>query len=134
MPPALPPAVVLLLAMLASSGTSVLRNVDVISRASVMFDELIVVPPRHGRYGDVSTEVFSIFRAFTPLVEGMSLDEAFLDVGGLRLHFESPVAVGDAVGDRLSDVRLASHTGEPAPLLRPGEDRATLLVFYRGFW
>lgn len=47
---------------------------------------------------------------------------------------DAAVAVGDGVGDRLSDVRLASHTGEPAPVLRPGEDRATLLVFYRGHW
>lgn len=47
---------------------------------------------------------------------------------------EALIAVGDDVGGRLGDVELATHTGEPAPLLRLGEDRATLLVFYRGHW
>jgi len=47
---------------------------------------------------------------------------------------DAAVAVGDIVGDRLADLRLASQTGEPEPVLRPGEDRATLLVFYRGHW
>lgn len=60
-------------------------------------ESLVVIPPDHGRYSEVSTEVFSIFRSYTPLVEGLSLDEAFLDVSGLRLHYESPVAVGEEV-------------------------------------
>jgi DNA polymerase-4 len=59
--------------------------------------QLRVVPPAHGRYSEVSADVFAIFRSFTPVVEGLSLDEAFLDVAGLRLHHESPVAVGEAI-------------------------------------
>ena len=42
--------------------------------------QAIVVPPRHDRYAAVSAEVFAIFHRYTPLVEGLSLDEAFLDV------------------------------------------------------
>src|SRR5277367_5557098 len=42
--------------------------------------DAIVVPPRMARYQEVSEQVFAIFREFTPLVEGLSLDEAFLDV------------------------------------------------------
>lgn len=40
----------------------------------------VVVSPRHERYAEFSHQVFSIFQRFTPLVEGLSLDEAFLDV------------------------------------------------------
>ena len=42
--------------------------------------EAIVVSSDHARYDEVSEQVFAIFERFTPLVEGLSLDEAFLDV------------------------------------------------------
>jgi nucleotidyltransferase/DNA polymerase involved in DNA repair len=58
---------------------------------------LVVVPASHGRYGEVSARVFDVFRGFTPLVQGLSLDEAFLDIAGLRRHFETPVDVALAV-------------------------------------
>jgi nucleotidyltransferase/DNA polymerase involved in DNA repair len=58
---------------------------------------LRLVPPRHQRYAEASASVFEIFRSLTPIVEGLSLDEAFLDVGGLRLHHASSVAVGEEV-------------------------------------
>ena len=46
-----------------------------------------VVAPRHDRYVEVSRAAFEIFARFTPLVEGLSIDEAFLDLGGTeRLH------------------------------------------------
>jgi DNA polymerase-4 len=43
----------------------------------------VVVPPRMGEYAKASKAVFEVFRQTTPLVEGLSIDEAFLDVGGL---------------------------------------------------
>jgi DNA polymerase IV len=43
----------------------------------------VVVPPRMGVYAKASRAVFEVFRQTTPLVEGLSIDEAFLDVGGL---------------------------------------------------
>src|SRR5690606_17777249 len=48
---------------------------------------LIVVPPRGDRYGEVSARVFDVFHAYTPLVEGLSIDEAFLDVTASRSLF-----------------------------------------------
>ncbi|WP_243716849.1 DNA polymerase IV [Actinomadura sp. KC345] len=44
----------------------------------------IVVRPRMGAYTEASKAVFAVFRATTPLVEGLSIDEAFLDADGLR--------------------------------------------------
>jgi DNA polymerase-4 len=44
----------------------------------------IVVEPRMSAYSEASKAVFEVFRHTTPLVEGLSIDEAFLEVGGLR--------------------------------------------------
>jgi DNA polymerase-4 len=46
--------------------------------------DAIVVPPRMAAYAAASRAVFEVFRSTTPLVEGLSIDEAFLAVGGLR--------------------------------------------------
>jgi DNA polymerase IV len=55
--------------------------------------QAIVVPPRMTAYSDASKAVFEVFRDTTPLVEGMSIDEAFLDVGGLARVSGSPVDI-----------------------------------------
>jgi len=49
--------------------------------------DAVVVPPRRSRYVELSRRVFAIFRRYTPLVEGLSVDEAFLDVSGSRALF-----------------------------------------------
>lgn len=73
---------------------------------------LVVIQPSHRRYSEVSAEVFHIFRSFTPMVEGLSLDEAFLDISGLRRHHETPVAVGKAVRQRIrSELCLPASVG-----------------------
>jgi DNA polymerase-4 len=54
----------------------------------------IVVPPRMSAYSEASKAVFEVFEATTPLVEGISIDEAFLDVGGLRRVSGTPVEIG----------------------------------------
>ncbi len=43
-------------------------------------------------------------------------------------------ANGEPLGELLTGLTLASHSGEATPVFRRGEDRGTLLVFYRGFW
>jgi DNA polymerase IV len=53
----------------------------------------VVVPPRMGVYAEASKAVFEVFRDTTPLVEGLSIDEAFLDVGGLRAISGTPTQI-----------------------------------------
>src|SRR5438067_6230845 len=53
----------------------------------------VVVSPRMSAYSDASKAVFEVFEDTTPLVEGISIDEAFLDVGGLRRVSGTPVEI-----------------------------------------
>src|SRR5262245_60707509 len=53
-------------------------------RARRLCPHAIVVPPRMSAYSEASKAVFAVFEHTTPLVEGISIDEAFLDVRGLR--------------------------------------------------
>ncbi|WP_133853873.1 DNA polymerase IV [Labedaea rhizosphaerae] len=53
----------------------------------------IVVPPRMKAYSEASKAVFKVFEQTTPLVEGLSIDEAFLDVGGLAKIAGSPSTI-----------------------------------------
>jgi DNA polymerase-4 len=53
----------------------------------------IVVRPRISAYSEASKAVFEVFADTTPLVEGLSIDEAFLDVGGLRRVSGTPVEI-----------------------------------------
>ena len=77
-----------------------------------MCPDLVVVPPSHDRYSNVSAQVFVIFRSFTPLVEGLSLDEAFLDVTGLRHHYTSSTDIGEAIRESLkTELRLPASVG-----------------------
>jgi DNA polymerase IV len=61
----------------------------------------IVVPPRMARYKEISDQVFDIFRAFTPLVEGLSLDEAFLDVTASQQLLGEPATIGTEIRRRI---------------------------------
>ena len=101
---------------------------------------VIRVSPRFDRYREISEKVMAIYRAFTPLVEPLSLDEAYLEVSEQVL----PAAVEWAAADIKEDVRnttglpvtigggtsktiakIASQLGKPDGLLlvKPGEER-----------
>lgn len=63
----------------------------------------VFIPPSHGLYGEVSRGVMAIFRELTPLVEPLSLDEAFLDVrGALRRLNATPVELAALIRRRVA--------------------------------
>ena len=57
----------------------------------------IFLPGRMSRYAELSDRVFDIFKRFTPLVEPLSIDEAFLDVSGSTLLFGNPVEIAKKI-------------------------------------
>lgn len=61
------------------------------------------IRPRMARYREKSAQVFTIFREFTPLVEGLSLDEAFLDVSGSLKLFGSQARIGRLIKRRIKE-------------------------------
>lgn len=79
------------------------RSAQPTATALRMCHDLIVVPSAHGSYGEMSERVFEIFRSFSPYVEGLSLDEAFLDVSGLRHHYASPTDVAVSIRSELRE-------------------------------
>ncbi len=82
------------------------------SQARRLCPGAVWVAPDHAEYGRVSRLVFEVLRSFTPLVEGLSIDEAFLDVAGLRRHYAAPVDVAAAVRERLrNDLGLPASVG-----------------------
>jgi DNA polymerase-4 len=74
--------------------------------------ELVCVRPRMSRYREVSRRVFAIFERYTPLVQGLSIDEAYLDVTAALASHGGIVGVGRAVKrDILGDTGLKASVG-----------------------
>jgi len=67
------------------------------ARARRLCPDLVIVGNRFDRYREVSREVMTILHAVTPLVEPLSLDEAFLDVRGSVRLFGEPPAIGHRI-------------------------------------
>jgi DNA polymerase IV len=105
----------------------------------------IVVPPRHRRYEEMAAAVFAIFRRYTPLVEPLSLDEAFLDVTASRTLFGDGETIARAIKSRIRDelgltasagvacvkfaAKIASDLGKPDGLVVvPSDDVAGFLA------
>lgn len=99
----------------------------------------VVVPPRMAAYSAASKAVFAVFEDTTPLVEGLSIDEAFLDVGGLarisgtpsRIAADLRRAVAERVGLPITVgvartkflAKVASGVAKPDGLLVVPHDR-----------
>lgn len=100
--------------------------------------------PDHRKYADVSRQIHTILNAFSPLVEPLSLDEAFLDVSGMNLLAADPVLIARQIKQRIREeldliasagvapnkflAKMASDLGKPDGLfvIRYGEERGVL--------
>ncbi|MEE3063630.1 MAG: DNA polymerase IV [Actinomycetota bacterium] len=107
--------------------------------------DVVVVPPRMSAYSRASEAVFEVFRDVTPVVEPLSVDEAFLDVGGLRRVSGTPVEIAERLRIDVRDrvglpitvgiartkflAKVASQEAKPDGLLLVAPDRE--LAFLR---
>jgi len=103
------------------------------ARARKLCPDGVFLPPRFERYGELSDRVFGIYRRYTPLVEPLSLDEAFLDVTASRaLHgcgreiaaaikvavrAECGLAVSAGIAEVKLAAKIATDLGKPDGLV-----------------
>jgi DNA polymerase-4 len=100
--------------------------------------EAVCISPRMPLYQEVSSQIFGIFHEFTPLVEGLSLDEAFLDVSASQRLLGSPEIIGGEIRRRIRAAteltasvgiapnkllaKIASNLNKPDGMCRIGPD------------
>ena len=88
------------------------RSAMPMARAARLCPHAVIIPPRHDLYAAVSREVMAIFRAITPQVEPLSLDEAFLDISGaLRRLARPPARIGQLIRAQVSELGITCSVG-----------------------
>src|SRR3954470_21112860 len=85
------------------------------SRARRMCPQATVIAPTPGLYSETSRGVMEVFRSITPLVEPLSLDEAFLDVRGATRRLGSPRQIAELIRARVVDEQGVSCSVGVAP-------------------
>jgi DNA polymerase-4 len=114
------------------------RSAMPMSEARRRCPEAVCVRPRMARYQEVSEQVFALFYEVTPLVEGLSLDEAFLDVTASQRLLGDPTAIAERIRSRIRRTcgltasvgvapnkllaKIASDIDKPDGLCRIGAD------------
>ena len=63
----------------------------------------IYIQGRHNRYEEISQQIFAIFRSYTPIVEKLSIDEAFLDLTGCHKLFGSSRKIGKMIKNKIKN-------------------------------
>jgi DNA polymerase-4 len=88
------------------------RSAMPMARAVKMAPQAIVVPPRFSAYAEASEQVFAIFERYTPLIEPLSLDEAFLDVTASVGLFGSPAEIARRIRQEIAaELSLPASAG-----------------------
>ncbi len=114
------------------------------TRARRLCPHALVIAPDFADVSGVSAAVMETFRSVTPLVEPLSMDEAFLDVTGSLRRFSSPTAIGDYLRARIADeqritcsvgvapttqlAKLASRRAKPDGLVVVARDHVTAFL------
>src|SRR3954463_16281893 len=73
------------------------------SRARRLCPQATIIPPDHDSYAEASRGVMEVFRSIPPLVEPLSLDEAFLDVAGAQRRLGSSRQIAELIRARVVD-------------------------------
>ena len=82
------------------------------AQAVRMCPHAVIVPPRHKVYSQYSRQVMDLLHEYTPLVEQISIDEAFLDVTGCQLHWGEPLEMAAGLQRRIKEeLQLSASIG-----------------------